>query len=394
MKLSVVIPAYNEQDGISHVLDRLRQAATTLQKEVPELQSTELVVVDDGSSDETPRIVSQTQGVRLVRHPRNLGYGAALKTGFAACHGQWIAFLDADGTYPPEHLGRLLREGVSTGADMVVASRMAHKREAMPVVRWIGNRLYAALVSRIVGQRITDPCSGLRLFRCESLERLQPLPDGLDLTPAMTTRALHERLRVVEVPVPYGARAGESKLNSVLDGVRFLWTILEVATHYNPLRFFGALGSGLLGLGVIAALTPAVFAGATTFPWLAIAALLAWGGISVVHYGALCSNVLSLLYGKEMRGADLLSRVVFRKSLMQHVGKIGVVLLLAGLGSLVAAMGGGQGTGWLLAGGFLSLVGAQLALGTSAIRVLSHARKTREQRPADGSSGRVEGRRS
>ena len=374
MRLSVVIPAYNEQEGIPDVLRRLRDTAAGLKAEMPEVESVEIVVVDDGSHDDTPHIVDQTEGVTLVRHPRNLGYGAALKTGFATCRGEWIAFLDADGTYPPEYLGELLRKGNSTDADMVVASRMALRREGMPLVRWVGNRLYAALVSQIVGKKITDACSGLRLFRCASLGKLLPLPDGLDLTPAMTTRALHERLRVVEVPIPYAARSGQSKLNSLSDGLRFLRTILEVATHYNPLRFYGILGIALIVVAVLVALVAA--ASGPALPWFVLAGVLAWAGISVVHYGALCSNVLSLLYRREIRGTDLLSRTVFARKLMPHLSKLGVVLLLGGLGAGVAAVLGGGGAALLLVGAFLALVGTQFALGTSAIRVLSQARST------------------
>jgi glycosyltransferase involved in cell wall biosynthesis len=116
MKLSVVIPAYNEQDGIADVLQRVQTATKAARDEFRDLDFVEIVVVDDGSTDDTARIVSGIGDVRLIRHPWNLGYGAALKTGFAACVGEWIAFLDADGTYPPEYLGQLLKAGASGGS--------------------------------------------------------------------------------------------------------------------------------------------------------------------------------------------------------------------------------------------------------------------------------------
>ncbi len=388
MKLSVVIPAYNEQEGIADVLRRVQVAAKAAQEQLRDLDFVEVVVVDDGSTDATAHIVAGIEDVRLMRHPWNLGYGAALKTGFAACVGDWIAFLDADGTYPPEYLGRLLWEGIQSSADMVVATRMSLRREGMPRIRWIGNRLYATLLTRLVGERITDACSGLRLFKCASLQKLLPLPDGLDLTPAMTTRALHEHLKVVEVPVPYAARTGQSKLNSLRDGVRFLQTILEVAAHYNPLRFYGIVGLTLIVAAALAVALPRLAAGTFGIGWLAVAAVLAWGGVSVVHYGALCSNALSLIYGRDMRGSDLFSRMLFAKRLMPHLGKVGAVLFVAGLVTALAALVVGAGPATLIGGTFMLVVGAQLALGTSAIRVLSQARqahgltRTRGQAPS------------
>lgn len=384
MKLSVVIPAYNEQDGIADVLQRVQTATKAARDEFRDLDFVEIVVVDDGSTDDTARIVSGIGDVRLIRHPWNLGYGAALKTGFAACVGEWIAFLDADGTYPPEYLGQLLKAGASTGADMVVATRMSFRREGMPRVRWIGNRLYAILLSRLVGERITDACSGLRLFRCSSLQRLLPLPDGLDLTPAMTTRALHEQLKVVEIPVPYSARTGRSKLNSLWDGFRFLRTILEVAAHYNPLRFYGIVGITLIAVAALMVGVPRLLAGAAGMIPLSLAALFAWGGISVVHYGALCSNALSLIYGRDMRGSDLLTRTLFAKKLMPHLGKLGALLLVAGVVTGLTALIAGGRPSTLLAGAFMLVVGAQLSLGTSAIRVLSQARRTHQPAGAGG----------
>jgi glycosyltransferase involved in cell wall biosynthesis len=393
MKLSVVIPAYNEQEGIADVLERVKAAAAAARDEFRDLEFVEIVVVDDGSTDATAQIVGAIDDVRLIRHPWNLGYGAALKTGFGACIGDWIAFLDADGTYPPEYLSQLLREGVSSEADMVVATRMSFQRAGMPRVRWIGNRLYAILLTRLVGERITDACSGLRLFRCASLQKLLPLPDGLDLTPAMTTRALHENMKVVEVPVPYAARTGRSKLNSVRDGLRFLQTILEVAAHYNPLRFYGIVGMTLIALAALMVALPRLVVGAVGIIPLALAALLAWGGISVVHYGALCSNALSLIYGRDMRGSDLLTRILFARKLMPHLGKLGAVLLVAGVLIVLTTLIIGGSAKTLLAGAFISGVGFQLTLGTSAIRVLSQARQThgspetRGQAPSNKSKG-------
>ncbi len=130
-------------------------------------------------------------GVTLVRHPKNKGYGAALKTGFSQARGELIGFLDADGTYPPEYFPKLC-ESALNGADLVIGSRMAGADSQMPVTRRIGNFFFASLLSILGRQKVTDSASGMRVFKREILEQIYPLPDGLNLTPVMSTRALHE----------------------------------------------------------------------------------------------------------------------------------------------------------------------------------------------------------
>jgi len=125
--------------------------------------------------------------VRLVSHETNRGYGAALKTGFCHSTGDLLAFLDADGTYPPEHFPQLCCAALA-GADLVIGSRMAGAKSQMPPVRRVGNLIFATLVSLVGNHRVSDSASGMRVFRREILERLYPLPDGLEFTPVMSTR--------------------------------------------------------------------------------------------------------------------------------------------------------------------------------------------------------------
>ena len=104
-KLSVVIPALNEEDSIESVMTRVLSTRSDLN--AVGFQDLELIIVDDGSTDRTPELVRATDGARLISHRTNGGYGAALKTGFAAATGNWVGFLDADGTYPPEYFPAL-----------------------------------------------------------------------------------------------------------------------------------------------------------------------------------------------------------------------------------------------------------------------------------------------
>ena len=185
--LSVVIPAYNEEDGIQDIMTRV----LSVQGDLAEvgIDELELIVVDDGSADQTAEIVRAQDNVRLIQHAQNGGYGAALKTGFAAAQGEWIGFLDADGTYPPEYFPRLCQTALESGTDIVIGSRMAGAQSQMPLVRRLGNLIFARLVSLISARRVTDSASGMRVFKHEILARLYPLPDGLNLTPVMSTRA-------------------------------------------------------------------------------------------------------------------------------------------------------------------------------------------------------------
>jgi glycosyltransferase involved in cell wall biosynthesis len=191
--LSVVIPAYNEENGIAEIACRVLSVEPDLKK--AGVDQLELLVVDDGSKDRTAEVASNIPGVNLVRHLQNKGYGAALKTGFSKAKGELIGFLDADGTYPPEYFPQLCRAALN-GTDLVIGSRMAGEESRMPLTRRIGNLFFATLLTVLGRQKVTDSASGMRVFKREILERIYPLPDGLNLTPVMSTRALHEGINI------------------------------------------------------------------------------------------------------------------------------------------------------------------------------------------------------
>lgn len=250
--LSIIIPAYNEEDAIADILRRCLAAREAIRQSTG-LEAVEVVVVDDGSRDRTREIVGSFPEARLVVHPVNRGYGAALATGFAAANGGLLGFLDADGTCEPLAFVDLHRALVRERADLVVGDRL-HPGSQMPALRRIGNRFFAGVISRLSGVRVHDSASGMRLFTRGLLARLVPLPAGLHFTPAMTARAACLGAGIAEVPIPYAERQGQSKLNVVADGVRFLRVILEIIFAIFPLRFFGPMGALLalvaLGYGI------------------------------------------------------------------------------------------------------------------------------------------------
>ena len=379
--LSVIIPAYNEEDAIGPIVERVLAIGPALARS--HVDDLELIVVDDGSRDGTAAVVRRYPQVRLIQHRTNHGYGAALKTGFAHARGQWLGFLDADGTYPPEHFPALLDAAHQQQAGLVIGSRMAGSDSQMPFSRRVGNRFFAALVSLVGNYRISDSASGMRIVRRDLLARLYPLPDGLNLTPVMSTRAIHEGLKMVEVPIPYAERVGRSKLTIVGDGLRFLQSIVWTALSYNPVRLLGGLGvacvalAGLIGLALLVVRLRGVTELGTWGTLGVFAAqVLAVAGVSVFSLGATFNYLVSLFYREPVR-QGLFGKPIFDPPLDRNFGWMGLLALLGGL--LVGAVSLGFGfAGWpvsklwlyLLASAMLALVGVQLMISWVVMRVL------------------------
>jgi glycosyltransferase involved in cell wall biosynthesis len=379
--LSVIIPALNEEDSIEAVMERVLSVGPGLAEVgVDEL---ELIVVDDGSTDRTPEIVKSTPRVELIRHEVNGGYGAALKTGFAAARGEWVGFLDADGTYPPEYFPALCQAAMTQNADLVIGSRMAGAATEMPAVRRLGNIIFAYLVSLISAQKITDSASGMRVFKKSVLEQLYPLPDGLNLTPVMTTRALHEKLAMVEVPIPYSERLGRSKLNVARDGVRFAHSITWTAMTYNPVRQLGLVGLGALAVSALTGVILLIMRlqGITMLgPWgvfsLYTAVVLAVAGVSLFILGTMFNYLVSLFYKRPIRqglfGRPILNTPLDRRFWWMGLGALifGVVLAIV---TLILGINGWPISRlwfWQLIAAMASLIGLQLLIGWFIIRVL------------------------
>lgn len=392
--LSICIPVYNEEGAIRETLDRCLGLGEALR--ASGVDEFEVIAVDDGSRDGSAGIVeSHYPGVRLIRHERNAGYGAALKTGFAAARHGLVGFLDADATYPPEQFPKLCEAILRDGADLVIGSRMAGAETEMPAVRRLGNAFFASLLTLIGRTPVTDSASGMRVFRREVLDLLSPLPDGLNLTPVMSTRAVHEGITVAEVPIPYRERVGESKLSVTKDGVRFLQTMVSTALAYNPVRVFGFMGvagvavaSAILGGLVLLRLQGVVELGPVgTFAVFA-ALVCGVGGVNLFALGASFNYLVSLFYRRPIRQGlfktPLLTRPVEHLFLPAGLAAGGVGLLLS-LGSFVLSW-----RGWpierlwlyLTGGAMLMLVGLQLAMAwlmASVLRQLSDRELARDR---------------
>jgi glycosyltransferase involved in cell wall biosynthesis len=232
---SIVIPAYNEAASISRVVSELASAAPWR----------EIIVVDDGSSDETA-VMAQRAGARVVRHPYNKGNGAAVKSGIRTASGEYLLVIDADGQHPPADAVRLVdRLG---DFDLVVGARAASTQATL--ARRIGNDLLNRLASYLTDRPIPDLTSGFRAARLACLrEFIHLLPNGFS-TPTTTTLAfIKAGYNVGFEPIEASQRSGQSKIRLARDGARFFLIVLKVVTIFSPLRVFLPLSLASLALG-------------------------------------------------------------------------------------------------------------------------------------------------
>jgi len=378
--LTVVIPAYNEESGIAEIAGRVLDTRDSL-AEVG-VHEMNLFVVDDGSRDRTAQIAAAIPGVRLIRHPQNKGYGAALKTGFDQADTELIGFLDADGTYPPEYFPQLCTAAIQ-GADLVIGTRMAGEDSRMPFTRRVGNVFFARLLSLVGRQTVTDSASGMRVFKRSALKHLYPLPDGLNLTPVMSTRAVHEGLRMAEVPIPYSERLGRSKLSVVHDGSLFLRSMLWTVLEYNPVRILGMLGlvGILVSLLSVAALAITRLSGVTVLtPWNIVAlfggAVSGMIGVNLFLLGIVFNYLVALFRGRPVQ-QGLFGKPLFKTPIDRHFSWMGLIALAAGLSIGVAMFvlginGWEMGRLWLygLGSAMLTLLGVELMIFWLILRVL------------------------
>jgi glycosyltransferase involved in cell wall biosynthesis len=346
------------------------------------INNLELIIVDDGSTDYTAEKCSEYPEVRLIQHSSNLGYGAALKTGFSAAKGHILGFLDADGTYPPESLPKLCKP-IMEGADVVVGSRRSGAYSEMPFIRRVGNFIWSNLLSLIAGKKVNDPASGMRVFRREVLQYIYPLPDGLNFTPVMSTRCAHEGLNVLELPIPYKERVGRSKLHILRDGLRFLNTIIWTALTYNPVRILGGMGALFILLAIIIGgyLIVLRLSGVTTLSPSGVGAVFAAvvlgiAGVDFLSLGITFNYLVSLFHKRPIH-QGLFGRPIFKSPIHLHFWWIGTLIASVGLILGVASFILGV-QGWpmvrlwlyLLTGTMLILMGVQLVVFWIILRVL------------------------
>ena len=226
MQLTIVLPAKNEATGLRLTMPRLRE----------HWPDAEVIVVDDGSSDETAA-VAVAGGARVIASPYSMGNGAAVKRGARAASGDVIVFMDADGQHDPAHISLLL-EKLDAGFDMAVGAR--ERGGQASVGRGLANRFYNGLASWMTGHPISDLTSGFRAVRTDKFrEFLHLLPNGFSYPTTCTMAFFRSAYSVAYVPIRVDQRVGTaSHIRPLKDGIRFLLIIFKIATLYSPLKLF------------------------------------------------------------------------------------------------------------------------------------------------------------
>lgn len=251
--ITIIIPAFNEANAIGDCLDQLRQVLDAS----PSIAEYELLVVDDGSADDTGE-KARAKGATVVRNPHNVGYGRALKLGIRSARYDTVCIIDADLTYPAAAIPELVAR-FNEGFDLVVGARTGHHYSGGAIkgpLRWILKLLVEFAASR----KVADANSGLRIFSRETVTpHLPHLSDVFSFTTSQTLAYMMTGLFVTYLPIDYHERVGATKVRLLTDSIRTLLFICRAIMYYNPLKIFLLLSfacflAGMLGF-VLAAVT-------------------------------------------------------------------------------------------------------------------------------------------
>jgi len=236
--ISIILPAKNERESLKSLLPTIRQ-------QYPE---TQILVVDDGSTDDTLSLC-HTTGVDVVIHPYSKGNGAAIKAGARAATGTILVFMDADGQHQPEDISALLNK-LYEGYDMVVGARSRNSQAGLH--RATANGFYNRMASWMAGHKIEDLTSGFRAVRADKFKKfLYLLPNGFSYPTTITMSFFRAGYSVAYLPIHAPMRIGKSHIRLFKDGARFLLIIFKIGTLYSPLKLFAPVSAlfFLSGLG-------------------------------------------------------------------------------------------------------------------------------------------------
>ena len=223
--ISIVVPVFNEASNLAALLAKIHELR---------LPRAEIIIVDDGSTDGSAEIALNA-GASVIRHPYNIGNGAAVKSGMRAARGKIILLMDGDGQHKPEDIPKLLGEAAKY--HMVVGARA--KGSKLRFHRYAANLLYNLLASYVTRFKVQDLTSGFRvLSRRDALSFIDLLPNTFSYPTTLTLAFLRSGFTVKYVPIQTLYRAGQSKISLITDGIRFLLIITKIATLFSPFRVF------------------------------------------------------------------------------------------------------------------------------------------------------------
>jgi len=237
LNISIVIPARNEAEGLVRLLPELK-------KYYPRA---EIIVVNDGSTDETAKIC-EVHEVKMISHPYSMGNGAAIKAGTRAASGEIIVFMDADGQHDVNDVSKLI-EKISEGYDMAVGARDIDTHAS--IYRRFANQIYNKLASFMTGYQIMDLTSGFRAVKRKKFARfLYLLPNGFSYPTTSTMAFFRSGLAVGYINIKAGNRQGKSHIKILKDGLRFFIIILKIGALFSPMRLFLPISAALFMTGI------------------------------------------------------------------------------------------------------------------------------------------------
>lgn len=244
--LDIIIPVYNEE------VDIVRDTIAAIRKAVQEFENVKIIVVNDGSDASFGLdALKSEEGLKVIRHKVNRGYGAALKTGILSGSAPWIAITDADGTYPVDELPSLLPEMEDN--DMVIGIRTGQISQ-IPLLRRFPKKVLNLLASYMADVPIKDLNSGMRVFSRRLCYYLWPFyPNGFSFTSTITMGAHMGGFRVAERPINYYKRMGDSSIRPIRDTYRFFRLVFRLGLVFYPMKLFGPVAIGLFFLGALKA---------------------------------------------------------------------------------------------------------------------------------------------
>jgi glycosyltransferase involved in cell wall biosynthesis len=282
MTISVILPAKNEAEGLRRTLPSLRAL----------LPDAELIVVDDGSSDDTA-VIATSLGAKVLSSPYSMGNGAAIKRGARAAVGEVLVFMDADGQHDPLLIGTLLAK-LDEGYDMVVGARDWSGQAG--VHRGAANAFYNWLASRMTGFDVKDLTSGFRVVRASRFrEFIHLLPNGFSYPTTSTMAFFRSAYPVAYVPIPVAKRLGKSHIRPMRDGIRFLLIIFKIATLYSPLKLFAPTA----GVFFVTALGYYAYTYVTQGRFTNMSVLLFSAAVIIFLIGLISEQITSLTYRRD-----------------------------------------------------------------------------------------------
>lgn len=218
-KVSILVPCYNEADTIMNAIEQLQSLRPGFEVEI--------IVVDDGSTDDSTRLLTEVHGIKLVRHERNKGKGAAIATGATIATGKVIVIQDADLEYDPKEIPELVNPILTGECDIVYGSRFRGKIEGMTMSHCFGNKILSYFTSLLYGVEITDMMTGHKAFRASIFKQLPLNSLGFGFEMEVTVKALKKGIKITEVPIPYSKRKfGKPKIRW-RDGIKSIMQLFE-----------------------------------------------------------------------------------------------------------------------------------------------------------------------